>query len=79
LSVSSSDTHTTMPFETLSLAISEKIEALCTAGCQQVNDILQRATDDLPIEELNGYNDKEKQQILTALTNIMSVYNNKKD
>jgi len=51
-----------------------KIETLCETGCKQVNHILQRSRDNLPIAELDGFNREETRQILALLSDIMAVY-----
>jgi len=60
-------------------ALSNKVEDLCQQGCQHVNDVIQRLEQKQPIEELNDLNDGERQQILTTLNDIMSVYTDKND
>jgi len=66
-----------MPFDTFSPAVQIKIETLCARGCKQVNQIIERSRKQLPIAELDGFNQEETRQILAVLTEIMAVYDNK--
>lgn len=53
------------------------VELICESGCEQVNqtiDRLQHHQDTEPTRDLNA---EERQQVLKALRNIMSVYDNK--
>ena len=54
--------------------VSIKIELLCAAGCTQVNQILEKASNGVAIEELAEFNEIEVKQIIIELTNIMAVY-----
>lgn len=62
---------------TLAPHVQSKIESLCAQGCNRVNDLLQRAQQNAALEELSSFNPLEKQQIITELTDIMSVYTDK--
>lgn len=61
----------------LSEKVVAKIEALCTLGCSQVNDILQQPMKNNDSEEWSDFTETEKTQILHELKNIMSVYDEK--
>lgn len=67
-----------MPFNA-SRIVTEKIESLCALGCTHVNDIIDRGNQCMDIEELEGFSKEEKQLILRALSDIMSVYTENKD
>jgi len=58
----------------LSEKVSIKIELLCAAGCTQVNQVLEKASNGVAIEELTGFNETEIEQIIIELSNIMAVY-----
>lgn len=61
----------------LSEKVLEKIEALCTQGCTQVNELLQQDLKNIKSNELSDFTATEKEQILFELKNIMSVYDEK--
>jgi hypothetical protein len=61
----------------LSEKVLEKIEALCTSGCTQVNELLQQDSENIKSAELSGFTEAERAQILHELKNIMSVYDEK--
>ena len=61
----------------LSEKVLEKIEALCTSGCTQVNEVLQQDSENKKSEELSGFTETERAQILLELKDIMSVYDEK--
>jgi len=61
----------------LSEKVLEKIEALCTSGCTQVNDLLQQDSKNKINNELSDFTEIEREQILLELKNIMSVYDEK--
>ncbi len=58
----------------LSRKVSIKIELLCEAGCTQVNQVLEKASNGVVIEELAEFDETEVEQIIIELTNIMAVY-----
>lgn len=60
--------------QNLSEKVSIKIELLCKAGCTQVNQVLEKASKGVAIEELAEFNTAEVEQIITELTSIMAVY-----
>jgi len=51
-----------------------KIELLCEAGCTQVNQILEKASNGAVIEELAEFSETEVELIIIELSNIMAVY-----
>lgn len=51
-----------------------KIETLCGEGCCDVNQLLVRARNGNPLEELSEFSPSETKQILDELDQIMSVY-----
>jgi hypothetical protein len=57
--------------------VTDKIETLCRHGCTYVNQIIASARDGKSIEELSDFNPLEIEQIITELSNIMSVYDEK--
>ena len=59
----------------LSKKVSSKIEALCSQGCTQVNQLLENAKNGKNNIELAEFNPSEIKQIIDELTQIMSVYN----
>ena len=52
-----------------------KIEALCKQGCSQVNQVLDDAKHGKVIDGFSDFSDKEINQIIDELAQIMSVYN----
>ncbi len=68
-----------MPFNTLHPDVLEKIENLCTLGCKKVNNIIQRASQNTDIDELSGFSDAEKQQVIQVLSDIMAMYTDTKN
>ena len=58
----------------LSTKASNKIEALCEQGCSQINTLLQKAETGSQIDELSDFNNKEVNQIIDELSEIMSIY-----
>ena len=51
-----------------------KIEAICGLGCNQVNQLLEKAGNGSDVEELSGFSASEIKQIVEELGKIMSVY-----
>ena len=58
----------------LSKKVLKKIETLCSQGCAEVNQLLERAKNGNHIDELSGFDHDEIKQILDELDQIMSVY-----
>lgn len=58
----------------LSKKVSSKIEALCSQGCTQVNQLLENAKNGKNNIELAEFNPSEIKQIIDELTQIMSIY-----
>jgi len=54
--------------------VASKIEALCSQGCNHVNQILKNARKGIIIEELSSFDRSEIEQIIHELDHIMSVY-----
>jgi len=54
--------------------VASKIEALCSQGCNHVNQILEKAKNGNAIEELSDFDRNEIKQIIHELDHIMSVY-----
>jgi len=61
----------------LSEKVLKKIEAICTQGCTQVNELLQQDLENTKNNELADFTETERAQILLELKNIMSVYDEK--
>ncbi len=55
----------------------DKIEALCGLGCSQVNQLLEKASNENDIEELSEFSAYEISLIINELGDIMSVYDEK--
>lgn len=51
-----------------------KLEFLCGLGCTQVNQLLEKASNGIQIEELSDFNHSEAQLIVDELGKIMSIY-----
>jgi len=62
----------------LSKKVSSKIESLCAAGCNEVNQLLEKSGNDTVLPSLEGFNSSEVQQIIDELNEIMAVYQLKK-
>lgn len=58
----------------LSAKALKTIESLCAQGCNQVNDVLDRAKKGQTVDELNGLSEDETDLVIEELGNIMSVY-----
>lgn len=58
----------------LSQKVLDKIEAICTQGCTQVNQVLQQDVASKENEEFSGFSESEKAQVFEELKKIMSVY-----
>ena len=54
--------------------VAKKIESVCEQGCSEVNELLKKAKSSNNIEELSEFSKTEIQQIIDALSEIMSVY-----
>ncbi len=58
----------------LSQKVMDKIEAICTQGCTQVNQVIRQDAVSDENEEFSGFSESEKAQVLEELKKIMSVY-----
>ena len=58
----------------LSEAAINAIETLCEQGCTQVNTLLEKAENNDDLEELSGFDNKERERIIDELSQIMSIY-----
>jgi hypothetical protein len=54
-----------------------KIEEICALGCSQVGQLLKKAKNGDPVQELAEFNQAESEIIINELTQIMSVYDGK--
>lgn len=54
--------------------VSKKIESVCEQGCSEVNQLLKKAENGEKIEELSEFSNKEINQIIDELSDIMTVY-----
>lgn len=61
----------------LSKKARDKIETLCGLGCNQVNQLLEKASNGNDIEELSEFSAYEITLIINELGDIMSVYDEK--
>ena len=52
----------------------DKIEAICTEGCNQVNQVLEQDASNKESEEFSGFTENEKAMVIEELKKIMSVY-----
>ena len=62
----------------LSEEVINNIETLCEQGCTQVNELLEKAESSNNLEELSGFNSRERDQIIDQLSQIMSIYDEDK-
>ncbi len=61
----------------LSKKVSNKIESLCTSGCSDINQLLEKAGNGEVLTDLEGFSPTEVQQIIHELGEIMAVYEGK--
>lgn len=61
----------------LSKKVSNKIESLCTSGCSDINQLLEKAGNGEVLTDLKGFSPTEVQQIIHELGEIMAVYEGK--
>ena len=54
--------------------VMDKIEAICTQGCSQVNQVLEQDAASKESEEFSGFTESEKTLVIEELKKIMSVY-----
>jgi uncharacterized protein YbcC (UPF0753/DUF2309 family) len=54
--------------------VMDKIEAICTLGCTQVNQVLELDAANQESEEFSGFTESEKAQVIEELKKIMSIY-----
>ena len=54
--------------------VAKKIESVCEQGCSEVNQLLKKAENGEKIEELSEFSNKEINQIIDELSDIMTVY-----
>lgn len=64
-----------MPFS--SNKISQRIEAVCEAGCEAVRASIQLMEQGIAVELTQDLNEEERKLILNELKSIMSVYDKK--
>lgn len=57
--------------------VSDCVESLCRTGCAAVRATITTLEKGLPIGQTDGLSDKEKQQVLSELKTIMSVYDSR--
>lgn len=59
--------------------VESAIEELCSQGCDEVNATIRKLEQKQHVAEVMQLNPKDKQEVLTELKSIMSVYDNKHD
>ena len=57
--------------------VNHQIESICEQGCDQVNEILDKAENGSDINELSEFSSKEINIIIDELNEIMAVYEDK--
>ncbi len=58
----------------LSAHVQSIVESICGLGCDRVREIIQTLEAGEPVSETSGLADAQRQQVLTELKAIMSVY-----
>ena len=54
--------------------VNQYVEALCHGGCAAVNATIEAAEKGLPVAQMEGLSEHEKQLVLDELKAIMAVY-----
>ena len=54
--------------------VQQRIEAMCQQGCDSVRSYIRAMEENLPLSQLDGLDNNEKERVLTELKAIMAVY-----
>ena len=54
--------------------VQQRIEAMCQQGCDSVRSYIRAMEDHVPLSQLDGLDETEKDRVLIELKAIMAVY-----